>query len=254
MPSRRSSLSLNQRLTLLLATLTIVTAIVIAFISGHDWFQSQPLSSVSSISPTPLSGKIIFASTESSDALNSDLQWDAGSSEMSMYRLAGETMTLTAGSHTWPNFPMINYKPVVNGDFSVSVKMTFIPEAPVIKTAQMAGILIHPVNAHLAQSNNEFPNDWIAASKNITDSGSLVGCRGSWVDYSADSVFLRIERSNDSWRCAYGSNGENWYYLDVTVNDAQLQNQQLVISLFAYSDTDNPITVKFSGWEINYGK
>jgi len=44
MPGRRSSLSLNQRLTLILAALTIVTAIIVAFISGHDWFPTTPTS------------------------------------------------------------------------------------------------------------------------------------------------------------------------------------------------------------------
>jgi formylglycine-generating enzyme required for sulfatase activity len=42
MPSRRSKLSLNQRLVLLLAVITIVATLIAAFLSGHDWFPPQP--------------------------------------------------------------------------------------------------------------------------------------------------------------------------------------------------------------------
>jgi hypothetical protein len=38
MPPRRSSLSLNQRLTIFISILAIGTTIIAAFISGHDWF------------------------------------------------------------------------------------------------------------------------------------------------------------------------------------------------------------------------
>jgi len=200
------------------------------------------------------SGKIRFSSILRPKILSSNLQWDGGSSEMSSYSIDGKIMSVTAAAHTWPNFPMIQYKSTIKGNFSVIVKMTFVPDAPTIKTAQMAGIVIHPVNAHLVQSDDKFPNDWIAVSKNVTDSGSLVGCRGSWVDYSSDTVFLKVERLNRAWQCAYSNNGENWSYLNVLTNDVQLQDQQFVVSLFAYSETDNAIKVTFSDWKINYGR
>ena len=198
------------------------------------------------------SGNIEFSSLFRPHVLGPDLQWDAGSSEKSFYFVDGKTMKLTAGPHTWPNFPMVQYTPIIDGNFSVSVKMNFVPDAPVIKTAQMAGVLILPVNAHLVQGDDKFPDDWIAVSKNVTDSGSLVGCRGSWADYSSDTVFLRVERMNGAWRCAYSSNAENWSYLNVLVNSAQVQNQQFIVSLFAYSETDNALDVTFSDWKINY--
>lgn len=50
MSPRRSSLSLNQKLTLLLVFLGIVASIVVAFISGHDWFAKE-----STITPSPTS-------------------------------------------------------------------------------------------------------------------------------------------------------------------------------------------------------
>jgi hypothetical protein len=195
-----------------------------------------------------------FVSNNDPTVLNPNLEWEAGNSGTDAYHFEGYLAEITAGSYTWPNFPIIHYKPIIDGNFSVSVKMTFVPDAPVIKTAQMAGILVHPLNVHLVQSDDKFPSDWIAVSKNVTDSGSLVGCRGSWVDYYSDTVFLKIERVNNSWQCAYSSNGENWSYLKVSVNNAQLQNQQFVVSLFAYSGTDNAINVTFSDWEIDYEK
>ena len=249
-PRRLSSLSLNQKLTLLIAFLAIVGTIIAAFVSGHDWF--QPLSSlpVLSISPTPFSGKIEFVSVESPDTLNPNLQWDAGSSELSAYSLDGDEIVVTAGPHTWPNFPMINYTQPVIGDFSIQVKVAFVPDALVLKTAQMVGLLIRPANARLVQSDTSFPKDWVVSSKYVTDAGVLVGCRGSWADYSSEIVFLKIEKGAASWKCAYSNDGEHWFYLNVDVDNTQLQNQQLAISLFAYSDTDKVVTAKFSDLEI----
>jgi hypothetical protein len=42
MSSRRSTLSFNQKLTLLFALLAVIAAIIAAFISGHDWFSPAP--------------------------------------------------------------------------------------------------------------------------------------------------------------------------------------------------------------------
>jgi len=197
-------------------------------------------------------GSIRFSSVLRPKTLSSNLQWDGGGSEMSSYSIDGKIMSITAAAHTWPNFPMIQYKSTITGDFSIIVKMTFVPDASTIETAQMAGIVIHPVNAHLAQSNDKFPNDWVAVSKNVTDAGSLIGCRGSWVDFSSDTVFLKVERLNHAWQCAYSNNGENWSYLNVLENGPRLQDQQFVVSLFAYSETDNAIKVTFSDWQIHY--
>ena len=198
---------------------------------------------------------IPFISDNNATELHPSLEWEAGSSATDAYHLAGQSIEITAGPYTWPNFPMLHYKPTIAGDFSVSVKMNFLPDAPILETAQMAGILIHPLHEHLAQGDEKFPSDWIAVSKNVTQAGSLVGCRGSWVDYPySDPVFLRIERIGGTWRCAYSGNGENWSYLTVSVNDVQLGQQELAISLFAYSDTGNPIQVTFSDWIIRAGK
>jgi hypothetical protein len=196
------------------------------------------------------SGNIVFTSVFRPHILNSNLRWDAGSSEMSFYTLDGNTISLTAGPHTWPNFPMVDFKHPINGDFNVQVKVIFTPEEKAIKTAQMVGILVRPINARLAQNDAGFPEDWIIASKYVTDAGVLVGCRGSWADYTSDTVFLKIERNGDSWKCAYSHNGENWTSLSANVNNQPLQNQPLMVSLFAYSDTDKAITVNFSDWEI----
>jgi hypothetical protein len=42
MSGRRWSLSLNQRLVLLLAVLAIIATLIAAFLSGHDWFTPDP--------------------------------------------------------------------------------------------------------------------------------------------------------------------------------------------------------------------
>jgi hypothetical protein len=49
---RLSSLSLNQKLTLLIAFLAVLGTIIAAFFSGHDWFQPLPKSGINSITPT----------------------------------------------------------------------------------------------------------------------------------------------------------------------------------------------------------
>ena len=255
MPSRRSSsLSINQKLTLLIASLAILGTIIAAFISGHDWFKSQSSLPIPSKTPTPFSGKIPFVSIENPGALNPTLQWDAGSSEVSGYHLDGEAITIIAGPHTWPNFPMINYNHSITGDFSARVRIIFAPGRSVLQSAQMVGLLVRPASDHLVQGDTSFPEDWVATGKYITDAGALVGCRGSWADYPSTIVFLKIERAADTWRCAYSINGENWFYLNANVDSKQLQNRKLVISLFAYSDTNDSITAKFSDWEIGYGK
>ena len=202
---------------------------------------------------THISEKVEFISTNKPGVLNPNLQWEAGSSELSTYALDGDTLIMTAGPYTWSNFPMISYMRPLTGNFSAQVKVVFVPESPVITTAQMVGILVHPVNTRLVQSDSSFPHDWVAVSKSVTDAGTLVGCRGSWADYSSDTVFLMVERKADSWRCAYSRNGENWVWLNAKVDDTQLQNQKLAISLFAYTITDKTITVKFSDWAIYNG-
>jgi hypothetical protein len=200
------------------------------------------------------SGNIAFSSMFRMHVLNSSLQWEAGSSEMSSYTIDGNTISLTAGPHTWPNFPMVHYKQPVNGDFRVQVKALFTPEALALKTAQMVGILVRPMNARMAQNDTGFPENWAVASKYVTDAGVLVGCRGSWIEDASEIVFLKVERVDGVWKCAYSHNGENWTYLNANVNDQQSQDRPLVISLFAYTDTNNPITVEFSDWEIVYDK
>ena len=228
----------NKRSIVIVILVLIIVAVAARWLLGK--FTSERLEFVSINDPT---------------ALNPNLQWDAGSSEFSTYALDGDTLIMIAGPHTWPNFPMISYMRPLTGNVSVQVKVVFVPEAQVITTAQMVGILVHPINARLVQSDTSFPQDWVAVSKSVTDAGVLVGCRGSWEDYSSDTVFLKIERRADSWRCAYSSNGENWIWLNAKVDDTQLQNKQLAISLFAYSITDKAITVKFSDWVIfNDGK
>ncbi len=251
MSKRRSSkLSLNQRLTLFVAALAIAGTLLAAFVSGHDWFPSgSPAASV--LSPTPFSGTLEFVSPENPEVLHSDLQWEAGSSVASDYSIEGDTLALTAGPHTWPHFPMIDYKQPIRGDFSVQVKVVFVPEATVIQNAQMVGLLVRPVHARLVQSDTSFPGDWVVSSKYVTDAGLLIGCRGSWNDYSSsESLYLKIERGAGTWRCAYSDNGENWLYLNAEADETQLPDQPFVISLFAYSDTDEAIRATFSNWEL----
>ena len=77
----------------------------------------------------------------------------------------------------------------------------------------MVGLLARPVNARLVQSETSFPQDRVATAKTVTDAGSLVGCRGSWDDYSSNVVYLMLEREAN-WRCAYSKNGENWVWLN----------------------------------------
>jgi regulation of enolase protein 1 (concanavalin A-like superfamily) len=200
-------------------------------------------------SSTPFSGRILFTSPTGRVALSKYLNWEAGSSETSAFTLSSDAIYLTAGAHTWPNFPTINYSQPVEGDFDVQVKLNFKSPVQKLTTAQMAGLVIRPMDAHLFVGNSSFPTDWVVAAKYISDAGIQAGCRGSWATYDLDSVYLRLERANNIWQCAYSENGENWKWLNGGNLDSQeLRYQQLEIGLFAYSDTADAITVEFSNW------
>ncbi len=198
----------------------------------------------------PLIGKIRFASPTDPAALNPDLQWEAGSSEPSGYQLSEDGVRLTAGPFTWPNYPAIYYRAPFEGDFEVQVKLVFSSPISRLNTAQMAGLVILPRNARLVAGDSGFPADWAVASKFISDAGILVGCRGAWTDYSSDTVFLRVERKDDVWRCAYSENGDNWTRSVINLEADALSGRQLETGLFAYSDTADSITVEFSDWSL----
>jgi len=216
---------------------------------------TQTAEARSGITPfiSPFNGNILFSAPDNPDALHTDLRWEAGDSELSFYTLAPNEIHLTAGPHTWPNFPTIYHKYSVEGDFEVQTKVTFPSPATRISAAQMVGLLVRPVNARLVAGDSSFPENWVVTAKYITDAGSLVGCRGSWIDFSSDTVYIKIERYNNVWRCAYSKNGENWTRLHVDVDAELLINDQLEIGLFAYSTTDDSITVEFSEWQITEG-
>ncbi len=152
-------------------------------------------------SPEP----IAFAAPEDPGALNPSLLWEKGSSPGSRFDLAGGALTLTAGAQTWPGFPAVIYPGPLSGSFDAQVKAVFRPPRMEILTAQMVGLLVRPVNARLVRGMERFPLNWMIASKQLADTGQMVGCRPTWDDYPADAVYLRIERDAESWRCARGS-------------------------------------------------
>jgi hypothetical protein len=47
------------------------------------------------------------------------------------------------------------------------------------------------------------------------------------------------------------NNGENWIWLNANVDDTVLRDKPLAVSLFAYTITDNALTVKFADWVIS---
>ena len=249
----------RQRITIKGALITVVGSGICVILGSiltplvqHRLDTNSPtnIAPQASITPTFFSEKLEFVSTNNPLALNQYLQWDAGSEGQSVYGFEDGALRIVAAPHTWPNFPMIYYNQSVTGDFDVRVKVLFRPEASVVATAQMVGLLVRPVNAHLVQGDKRFPQNWAFASRFITADGSFVGCRDSWDKYYSETVYLGLERGANSWRCAYSRNGENWIWRDANVDDTLLKDKQLVFSLFAYSDTDDPVTVKFADWVI----
>ncbi len=203
--------------------------------------------------PSPIPFSISFGSLDDANMLNPDLQWDAGSSEASLYTLSTSTDTirLTAGPHTWPNFPTISYKQPIGGNFDVQLKVVFGSPVSALSTTQSVGLLIRPIGARLVVGDESFPMDWVVAAKSITDAGTSVGCcRSTQPDYSLDTVYLKIERVGDIWRCAYSENGQNWTWFNVSVDSQSLHDKQLEVALFAYSATNEAITAEFSDWHI----
>jgi hypothetical protein len=200
---------------------------------------------------TPFSGRIPFNAPTEPQAINPELEWDAGFSELSQFALSGTDLLLTAGPYTWPGFPAIIYKAPLSDNFDVQVKIVFSPPAEKISTAQMAGMAIRPLHARLVVGNASFPAEWVIAARYLTDAGSLVGSRGSWMDYSLDSVYLRLERNQNILRYAYSENGKNWTWLNVDGEQQWQSDTPLEIALFAYSDTQDAISAKFSDWIIS---
>ena len=201
--------------------------------------------------PTPFSGKISFSSESDLKALNPNLKWEPGNSSLSHYTLTSESVNLVAGPHTWQFFPEIQYKPNLEDNFDVQVKLTFTSPLRSLDTAQMAGLIVRPVKARLVLGDASFPDDWVVVAKSITTAGHLVGARGTWVKYPASEVYLRAERANDAWRCAYSENGENWTWIEPKVDESLSMNKEMEMALFVYSDTDDSLEVVFSDWIIS---
>ncbi len=239
----------------IIAGIFTLIAAIIKPVSGTQPAPTNTLidtpTSVSNLIPTPYSGKILFNSLDNLNTLSADLQWEAGSSKLSQYTLSAGTINLVAGPFTWPGIPMINYTQYLAGDFEVQVKVVFQSPYSTLPTAQMAGLIIRPTDSRLVSGNSVFPPDWVVIAKSITDAGRLVDCRGQRTGYSGDTIYLRIERMADSWYCAYGDNGVNWERFAPKVDGSQLKDRQLQVALFAYSDTDEPITVEFADWFID---
>jgi hypothetical protein len=112
-------------------------------------------------------------------------------------------------------------------------------------------MMVRPVGARLVAGDSSFPKDWVVVANSLTDAGRLVGCRGAWDDYPAESVYLRIERTAGVWHCAYSNDGEHWTWLAPTVENDLLNNKPLEMALFVYSDTADELTVEFSEWSIS---
>lgn len=200
----------------------------------------------------PGSENIAFSSLPATNAnsLNPMLEWDAGSSALSHYVINTDTLNLVADSHTWPFFPSIRYKLLIEGDFDVYARVVFTPPFKTVQTAQMAGIVVRPAGARLVLGDSSFPENWIVAAKQIVDVGRLVGCRGAWADYSSDVVYVRVKRTGDSWYCGYSDNDVNWRWLAPRIDSPLMKDGPVEIVLFVYSDTDDELSVEFSDWII----
>jgi hypothetical protein len=186
-------------------------------------------------------------------SLNPELRWDAGGSELSTYNSYSEdTLELAAGPYTWPLFPTLIYRYRVQGDFSTEVEIDFTSEKATLPTAaQMAGILIRPINDQLVLTDERFPDDWVVNRKSIADTGHGIGCRGSTADYQDAIAYLRIDKAGQTWRCAYSKNNQNWIWSEPRVDDSLIQSPMVEIVLFAYSSNEETVDAKFRNWTIN---
>jgi hypothetical protein len=199
----------------------------------------------------PVSEKISFnLPTTNANLLNPSLEWEAGSSALSHYAIYTDALNLVADSHTWPFFPSIRYKSLLEDDFDVQVRVVFTSPFQTVPTAQMAGIVVRPVGARLVMGDSSFPENWIVGAKQIVDAGRLVGCRGAWADYSSDVVYVRVKRTGDSWYCGYSDNDVNWRWLAPRVDPSLSKDMPMEMALFAYSETDDKLSVEFSDWII----
>jgi hypothetical protein len=229
-----------------------VAALLVLALSRPPDAQAPTAVSTRPPSTTPFSGKIHFtSSTGYTDSLGINLAWEPGNSTRSRFASSSDTLNLTAGPQTWPFFPSVRYSVPLEGNFDIQAKVVLTSPFVTLPTAQMAGIMVRPAGARLVAGASSFPPDWVVVAESITDAGRLVGCRGSWDDYPAESVYLRIERKAGTWHCAYSADGEHWTWLAPTMDNELLNNQPLEIALFAYSDTDDMLSVEFSDWIIS---
>jgi regulation of enolase protein 1 (concanavalin A-like superfamily) len=166
---------------------------------------------------TPNSGVVPFSAPGNPQTLNPVFGWQPGGSganafDLTMYPGA---LTLIAGADTeqYKNndaAPLVTYP--IQGNFVAQVKVIFNP----VLHSQHAGLGIRSTRTHTT---------WLRISRcmaidiggqGIWDISVLQG-RGSFLSsapYSADTVWLKVERSGSLFTLSYSANGSNWISLE----------------------------------------
>jgi serine/threonine protein kinase/regulation of enolase protein 1 (concanavalin A-like superfamily) len=199
-------------------------------------------------SPTPLSGDILFGLPDSPSTLNSIFEWRQGSSPNSSYDLDGGPNKVQL--HTGPNtdqWESVDTAPLlvfpIEGDFIAQVKVLIDPQV----SYQRAGLGIRSAQDH---------STWINISRQYSSGDVVQGYARQqrvssglqFTGYPNDTIYLRTERSGDSFTLSYSEDGSNWTNLETGYVVAMPQGVQ--VYLFVLSTIEEEITAEFSDLKI----
>ncbi len=235
-----------------LANIAAIVATIVALVT-FLYYSVPPLASVPA-TPTNVAsaGTIPFASPNDPKALNPNLQWERGQSSLSNYTLSPGMIELVAGPSSWPGIPTLSYRYPIKGGFDAQIGIVFNSFAPKLDaSAHVAGLMVRPTGARLVAGDETFPQDWLVNIRAVSDAGHSIGCRGGLGDYPSTMAFLRIERANNRWRCAYSENGENWNWAAPRLDEVKLFDQEVQVAVFAYSTNTESIKVQFKDWALS---
>jgi regulation of enolase protein 1 (concanavalin A-like superfamily) len=208
----------------------------------------SPTSTLSLSTPTLLSGPISFGASNNPTTLNPIFGWEPGASQASSYELSGDpaVLTLIAGPNTnhWErqnSAPFIIYP--IKGNFEVQVKTTISAET----NYQLSGLGVRSADdiTSWIRLNRGFANGQIAGFAAMQRGGKILE---GGVQYSDDTIYLRIERNGSLLTLSHSTDGIHW----VTFKKDFVMElpDDVQIFLFTFSNSRIGTVARFSDFQI----
>ena len=145
---------------------------------------------------------------------------------------SGTSLTITSESGEYGN-SVSNAKNVfftdVTGDFSVSTKLSFEPEADY----QSAGIILYADNKNVFEALRRYHHSF---GNRCFDAVNIVNGKLSEKsasdDYQGEAIYLKVNRAGNTCTAYYSVDNENWTKLGDTVTNEGLSGADLKIGLY----------------------